>query len=68
MLYLTWKRGCGEWGTSTVKPSNYTHDSWGPFDNVFDLKQKEHELRGLSEKERIELAKQEAGLELAHMM
>jgi hypothetical protein len=46
-MFLTWKKGSGEWGTSNEKPCTFTHDSWGPFDNRISLKLKEYELRGL---------------------
>ncbi len=46
-MYLTWKKGSGDWGISEQKPCNFSHDFWGPFDNKVTLKLKEYELRGL---------------------
>ncbi len=46
-MYLTWKKGSGEWGTAEQKPCDFSHDSWGPYDNMITLKLKEYELRGL---------------------
>lgn len=66
-MYLTWKKGSGEWNKSETKPSSFSHDCWGPFKNILELKMAEFELRALSPYEVKNLVS-EMNLELEHAL